>query len=58
MKRLLLITFLFLRSVPAYAEWVLVEKNNELVEEMALYADPDLVRLQNYTGQGGHRVFF
>ena len=44
MKRLILITLLLLSSGPAYAEWVLVEKNNDLVEVMAVYADPDTIR--------------
>ncbi|MBU6482081.1 MAG: hypothetical protein KGS09_16215 [Nitrospirae bacterium] len=44
MKRLILIILLLLSSGPAYAEWVLVEKNNELVEVMAVYADPDTIR--------------
>ena len=44
MKRLILIILLLLSSGPAYAEWVLVEKNNDLVEVMAVYADPDTIR--------------
>lgn len=40
MKRLILITLLLVSSGPAYAEWVLVEKNNELEEGMTVYTDP------------------
>ncbi len=41
MKRLLFMTFLLLSSVPAYAEWVQIDKNDE---GMTTYADPDSIR--------------
>lgn len=44
MKRLILIILLLLSGGPAYAEWMLVEKNNDQVEVMAVYADPDTIR--------------
>jgi hypothetical protein len=41
MKRLLLITLLFLSSDPAYAEWVVVGVSDS---GMTTYADPDTIR--------------
>ena len=43
MKRLLLITLLVLSSGPAYAEWVLIEKNY-LPGKQTVYVDPDIIR--------------
>ena len=39
-----LITLLALSSVPAYAEWVLVEKSNQLAGIMTVYFDPETIR--------------
>ena len=39
-----LITLLFLSSVPAYAEWVAVEKNYLSPGLQTLYIDPDTIR--------------
>ena len=39
-----LITFLFLNSVPAYAEWVAVEKHDLSPGIQILYVDPDTIR--------------
>ncbi len=39
----LLITFLVLSSGPAYAEWIAVEKNNQLAGIMTVYVDPDTI---------------
>lgn len=39
-----LITLLFLSSVPAYAEWVAVEKNYLLPGLRTVYVDPDTIR--------------
>ena len=44
MKRLLLIALLMLSGGSAHAEWVAVEKNNQLAESMTVYADPDTIR--------------
>ena len=44
MKRLLLFTLLFLSSVPAYAEWVAVEKDSLLPGLQTVYVDPDSIR--------------
>ena len=43
-KRLLLFTLLFLNSVPAYAEWVAVEKDSLLPGLQTVYVDPDSIR--------------
>lgn len=40
----LLITLLVLSSGPAYAEWVPLEKNNQLAEIGTVYVDPDTIR--------------
>jgi hypothetical protein len=39
-----LITLLFLSTVPAYAEWVAVEKDNLLPGLQTVYVDPDTIR--------------
>ncbi len=39
-----LITLLLLSSVPAYAEWVSIEKSNQLAGIMTVYFDPDTIR--------------
>lgn len=39
-----LVTLLFLSSVPAYAEWVAVEKNYLLPGLRTVYVDPDTIR--------------
>ena len=39
-----LLTFLFLSSVPAYAEWVAVEKNYLLPGIQTVYVDPNTIR--------------
>lgn len=39
----LLITLLALGSGPAYAEWIPVEKNNQLAGIMTVYIDPDTI---------------
>jgi hypothetical protein len=39
-----LITFLFLSTVPAYAEWVAVEKNYLVPGLRTVYIDPDTIR--------------
>jgi hypothetical protein len=39
-----LITLLFLSSVPAYAEWVVVEKDYLLPGLQTVYIDPDSIR--------------
>lgn len=39
----LLITLLVLSSGPAYAEWIAVEKNNQLAGIMTVYVDPDTI---------------
>ena len=39
-----LITFLVLSSVPAYAEWVAVEKNYLVPGLQTVYVDPDTIR--------------
>ena len=39
-----LVTFLFLSSVPAYAEWVAVEKDYLLPGLQTVYVDPDSIR--------------
>ena len=44
MKRLLLIALLMLSGGSAYAEWVAVQKNNQLAGSMTVYADPDTIR--------------
>ena len=43
-KRLLLFTLLFLSSVPAYGEWVAVEKDALLPGLQTVYVDPDSIR--------------
>ena len=40
----LLITLLVLNSGSVHAEWVAVEKNNELAGIMTVYVDPDTIR--------------
>ena len=40
----LLITLLFLSSLPAYAEWVAVEKDYLLPGLQTVYVDPDTIR--------------
>src|SRR5207247_6599245 len=40
----LLITLLVLSSGSVHAEWVAVEKNNELAGIMTVYVDPDTIR--------------
>jgi hypothetical protein len=40
----LLITLLVLSSGPAYAEWVAVEKNNQVAGLQTVYVDPDTIR--------------
>ncbi len=44
MTRLFLITLLVLNSGPAYAEWVVIEKNNQLSELQTVYVDPTTIR--------------
>jgi len=44
MKRLLLITVLFLSTVPSHAEWVAVEKDYLLPGLQTVYVDPDAIR--------------
>ncbi len=44
MKRLLLITLLVLSHGPVYAEWVAIEKNNQLSELQTVYVDPTTIR--------------
>lgn len=39
----LLITLLVLSSGPAYAEWIVVEKNNQLAGVLTVYIDPDTI---------------
>ena len=39
-----LVTLLFLSSVPAYAEWVAVEKDYLLPGLQTVYVDPDSIR--------------
>ena len=39
-----LITFLFLSSIPAYAEWVAVEKDYLLPGLETVYVDPESIR--------------
>ena len=39
-----LITLLFLSTVPAYAEWVAVEKDYLLPGLQTVYVDPDTIR--------------
>ena len=39
-----LFTLLFLSAVPAYAEWVPVEKNNESAGRLTVYVDPNTIR--------------
>jgi surface-adhesin protein E len=39
----LLIPLLVLSSGPAYAEWIAVEKNNQLAGIMTVYVDPDTI---------------
>jgi len=41
-----LITLLFLSTVPAYAEWVAVEKDYLLLGLQTVYVDPDTIRRQ------------
>ena len=43
-KRLLLIILLVLSHEPAYAEWVVIEKNNQLSELQTVYVDPTTIR--------------
>lgn len=40
----LLITLLVLSGGPAYAEWIAVEKNNQLAGIMTVYVDPDTIQ--------------
>ena len=40
----LLITLLVLSSGSVHAEWVAIEKNNELAGIMTVYVDPDTIR--------------
>jgi hypothetical protein len=42
MKRLLLITLLLLSSGPVYAEWVLLNQNDQT--GLTVYVDPDTIR--------------
>jgi len=44
LKRLLLIILLVLSHEPAYAEWVVIEKNNQLSELQTVYVDPTTIR--------------
>jgi hypothetical protein len=48
MKRLLLIALLVLSRGPAYAEWVAVEKNNQLAGLMTVYVDLSTIHREEH----------